>query len=113
MAKILQQESGITRPDYVTTSALVLLQAIVTGNVYLAMLQNFAIGQFLPGSVFQQAGAPLHHQQVREFLGEKFPDGWIGRRGPLAWPPRSPDVTPLDLFFLGLCEGCYVPKRQS
>jgi hypothetical protein len=23
---------------------------------------------------------------------------WIGRSGPIAWPPRSPDLTPLDIF---------------
>jgi hypothetical protein len=26
---------------------------------------------------------------------------WIGRRGLIAWPPRSPDLTPLDLFLWG------------
>ena len=30
-----------------------------------------------------------------------FPDGWIGRGGPTSWPPRSPDVTPLDFFLWG------------
>jgi hypothetical protein len=23
---------------------------------------------------------------------------WIGRGGPIAWPPRSPDLTHLDFF---------------
>jgi hypothetical protein len=27
--------------------------------------------------------------------------GWIGRRGPIAWPPRSPDLTLLDFFLWG------------
>jgi len=30
-----------------------------------------------------------------------FPNGWIGRDGPTPWPPRSPDITLLDLFLLG------------
>ncbi|GBM00509.1 hypothetical protein AVEN_111737-1 [Araneus ventricosus] len=25
----------------------------------------------------------------------------MGRGGPIAWPPRSPDLTPLDFFFCG------------
>ena len=25
-------------------------------------------------------------------------DRWIGRDGPMAWPPRSPDVTPMNFF---------------
>ena len=28
-----------------------------------------------------------------------FPDKWIGRRGSLAWPLRSPDLNPLDFFW--------------
>ena len=30
-----------------------------------------------------------------------FPNRWIGRDGPHAWPPRSPDLTPLDFFLWG------------
>jgi hypothetical protein len=26
---------------------------------------------------------------------------WIGRGGRIAWPPRSPDLTPLDFFLWG------------
>jgi hypothetical protein len=26
---------------------------------------------------------------------------WIGRGGPIAWPSRSPDLTPLDYFLRG------------
>jgi hypothetical protein len=26
---------------------------------------------------------------------------WIGRGGPVAWPPRSSDLNPLDFFLLG------------
>lgn len=37
---------------------------------------------------------------MRNFLNETFPERWIGRRGAIEWPPRSPDLTPLD-FFLG------------
>jgi len=27
---------------------------------------------------------------------------WIGRRGGIEWPPRSPDLTPLDFFLWGV-----------
>lgn len=30
-----------------------------------------------------------------------FPNRWIGRDGPILWPPRSPDLTPLDFFLWG------------
>jgi hypothetical protein len=51
---------------------------------------------------FMQDGAPAHFGlQVREYLDQVFPDKWIGRRGPVEWPPRSPDLTPCDFFLWG------------
>lgn len=51
---------------------------------------------------FQQDGAPPHYcGNVRRWLDEKFPNKWIGRRGPIEWPARSPDLTPLDFFLWG------------
>ena len=32
------------------------------------------------------------------FLDSTSPKRWIGRDGPTPWPPRSPDITPLDFF---------------
>ena len=51
---------------------------------------------------FQQDWAPPHyHCDVTSFLNERFPNGWIGRRGFVEYPPRSPDLTPLDFFLWG------------
>jgi len=51
---------------------------------------------------FQQDGAPVHFTlSVRQLLDNIFPQRWIGRRGPIEWPPRSPDLTPLDFFYWG------------
>ena len=53
--------------------------------------------------VLQQDGAPAHYaNKVRNFLNEKFPGTWIGRRGSIEWPARSPDLTPMDFFFWGV-----------
>jgi len=35
------------------------------------------------------------------FSDATFPNRWIGRDGPTLWPPRSPDITPLDFFLWG------------
>jgi len=40
-------------------------------------------------------------RDVTTFLDETFPGRWIGRGGPTAWPPRSPDLTQLDFFAWG------------
>ena len=53
--------------------------------------------------VFQQDGAPAHYaNDVRNLLNEKLPGAWIGRCGAIEWPPRSPDLSPLDFFFWGV-----------
>ena len=49
-----------------------------------------------------QDGAPPHFSCfVTDVLNERFPDGWIGRGGPIPWPPRSPDLSPLYFFLWG------------
>ena len=46
-----------------------------------------------------QDRAPPHFSCfVTDVLNERFPDASIGRGGPIPWPPRSPDLTPLDFF---------------
>jgi hypothetical protein len=51
---------------------------------------------------FQQDGAPPHYLgEVREYFSTRFPGRWIGRAAPIAWPPRSPNLTPLDFFLWG------------
>lgn len=50
----------------------------------------------------QQDGASPHYSiAVRAYLDERFPEKWIGRGGPVAWPARSPDLTKLDFFLWG------------
>ena len=51
---------------------------------------------------FQHDGAPVHFAlDVREYLNNVFPNRWIGRGGPVQWPPHSPDLTPMDYFIWG------------
>lgn len=53
--------------------------------------------------IFQQDGHPAHTSIVaRTILNRKFPNRWIGKRSNFQeWPPRSPDLTPLDFFLWG------------
>jgi hypothetical protein len=47
----------------------------------------------------QMDGAPGRHPvPVRNWLNEHFDERWIGRRGTFRWPPRSPDLTPLNFL---------------
>ncbi|GFW76771.1 DUF4817 domain-containing protein [Trichonephila clavipes] len=55
---------------------------------------------------FQQDGAPSHYaRHVREHLDRTFPNRWIGCGGPVTWPPRSSDLSPLDFFLWGAMKG--------
>lgn len=50
----------------------------------------------------QHDGAPAHYSlQVRQFLNRAYPGRWIGRGGTIRWPPRSPDLNPIDFFLWG------------
>ncbi|CAH2016044.1 unnamed protein product [Acanthoscelides obtectus] len=52
---------------------------------------------------FQLDGCPAHYSRtVRNWLDEHYPERWIGRGGPVAWPPRSPGVNRLDFFVWGV-----------
>lgn len=64
---------------------------------------------------FQQDGAPPHNSNIlRELLEGTFPDRWISTHGPVKWPPRSPDLTPLDFYLWGyLKNNLYVQRYAS
>ena len=50
--------------------------------------------------IFHGDGATAHYpSRTRTFLDSKGPGNWIGRGGPVEWPPCSPDLTPCDFFY--------------
>ena len=55
----------------------------------------------LPAEATEDVAPPHYATVVREWLDETFPGRWIGRCGPIEWPPRSPDLTPPDFFLWG------------
>jgi len=81
----------------------------LTGNIYEVFLRNELPGllEDIPLMIrsemyFQHDGAPPHYtRHMREYLNESFPTRWLGRGGPVAWSPRSPDLTPLDYYLWG------------
>ena len=57
--------------------------------------------------VFQQDGRPAHfHNDLRDCVKKNLPQRWIRRFGQedvalIRWPPKSPDLTPCDIFLWG------------
>ena len=48
---------------------------------------------------FQHDRVLVHFsRQVRTHLQANFPGYWIGRGGPIAWPPQPPDLSPIYFF---------------
>ena len=89
----------------------------VNGERYLQLLKTEVepvIRRLFPEEPvhFQQDGAPPHYAlAVRHYLDATFPGKWIGRRGPVEYPPRSPDLTPLDFFFSGQLKNIVFKER--
>ncbi|GFU48396.1 transposable element Tc3 transposase [Trichonephila clavipes] len=75
----------------------------VNGDRYRAMITNFFIPELNNHDVqelwFQQDGATCHTARATiDLLKDTFGDRLISRFGPVNWPPRSCDLTPLDYF---------------
>jgi hypothetical protein len=72
------------------------------------MFENYALPQLNSTSdltVLQLDGAPVHFGYVvHDCLNVNFSGQWIGRGGPIAWLPNSPELTTLEFFSLGLHE---------
>ena len=53
-------------------------------------------------SIFMQDGAPAHTSRMAmEWLEKRFPGRLISNKSDFIWPPRSPDLNPLDFFLWG------------
>jgi hypothetical protein len=77
----------------------------VDGIIYRDMLELWLMPQLLEDKsnvVFEHDGALPHvHNEVTTSLNRQLPERWIGQGGSTSWPPRSPDLTPLDFFLWG------------
>ena len=81
----------------------------LTGNAYEVFLRNELPGllEDIPLMIrrqiyFQHDGAPPHYTlHVRDYLNESYTNRWLGRGGPIPWPPRSPNLTHLHFYIWG------------
>ncbi|GFU12842.1 RNA-directed DNA polymerase from mobile element jockey [Trichonephila clavipes] len=91
----------------------------VNGVRYRAMIINFFIPELKNHDVqelwFQQDGATYHTARATiDLLKDTFGDRLISRFGPVNWPPRSCDLSPLDYFLWGYVTSLvYANKPQT
>lgn len=85
----LDRLNSVTYENFLSETLPVLLE-----DVPLASLRNM---------YYQHDGAPAHYsRRARELLDREYPGRWIGRGSTvIAWPARSPDLTPLDFYLWG------------
>ncbi|CAM1326936.1 Uncharacterised protein r2_g3591 [Pycnogonum litorale] len=60
---------------------------------------TFSKMEHLPTTTQLLRDRSLYH--VRAYLEAAFPNRWIGRRGSIEFPARSPGLTPTDFFLCG------------
>ncbi|GFU53666.1 uncharacterized protein TNCV_1470701 [Trichonephila clavipes] len=83
------------------------------------MITNFFIPELNNHDVqelwFQQHGATCDTARaIINLLKDTFGDRLISRFGPVNWPPRSCDLTPLDYFLWGYVKSSvYADKPQT
>ncbi|GFW50723.1 uncharacterized protein TNCV_2890251 [Trichonephila clavipes] len=83
------------------------------------MITNFFIPELNNHDVqelwFQQDGATCHTARATiDLLKDTLGDRLISRFGPVDWPPRSCDLTPLDYFLWGYVKSLvYADKPQT
>ncbi|GFV46011.1 uncharacterized protein TNCV_2200211 [Trichonephila clavipes] len=83
------------------------------------MITNFFIPELNNHDVqelwFQQDGATCHTARATiNLLKDTFGDRLISRFGPMNWPPRSCDLTPLDYILWGYVKSLvYADKPQT
>ncbi|GFT00723.1 uncharacterized protein TNCV_3114071 [Trichonephila clavipes] len=81
------------------------------------MITNFFIPELNNDDVqelwFQQDGATCHTARATiDLLKDTFGDRLISRFGPVNWPPRSCDLTPLDYFLWGYVKSMRIIHKR-
>ncbi|GFV79275.1 uncharacterized protein TNCV_71431 [Trichonephila clavipes] len=90
----------------------------VNGGRYRAMITNFFIPELNNHDVqelwFQQDGATCHTARATiDLLKDTLGDRLIPRFGPVNWPPKSCDLTPLDYFLWGYVKSLVYPDKPQ
>ncbi|GFU76351.1 uncharacterized protein TNCV_285511 [Trichonephila clavipes] len=117
---LIRDPTSSTDPPY-HLEPLPVISSLLTfnGDRYRAINTNFFIPELNNHDVqelgFQQDGATCHTARATiDLLKDTFGDRLISRFGPVNWPPRSFDLTPLDYFLWGYVKSLvYADKPQT
>lgn len=82
-------------------------EGTINADAYLTMMRTYVVPRLrrtglIDTVIFQQDGAAPHTaHRVLDYLEHRFPDRLISLRTGFTWPPRSPDLNPLDFYLWG------------
>jgi hypothetical protein len=63
---------------------------------------------------YQHDGAtPYFSQVVSQYLNQQFPNRWTGLSGEQNWPPRSPDLNPLEFHVWGYTKAMVCVRKSG
>jgi hypothetical protein len=61
---------------------------------------------------FQDDGAPSHYTRlVMQPFNDTFSNWWIGHGSTINWPPRTPDLIPLDFCLWGWLKSKFYRRK--
>ena len=95
----------------------VFFETAVTSEEYLELLSKYVYPYIVTqlsahDLIFQQDGTrPYFTEEVRADLNTHLPKKWIGRRGPIEWPPKSQDLSPMNFFVWGYLKNQVYNKK--
>lgn len=78
----------------------------LTGELYLDLLKNKLPNlleelplTYIKDLFYQHNGNPVHcHKIVRKYMNKKYGERWIGKDGPIPWPPKTEDLSPMSVY---------------
>lgn len=90
----------------------------MNGNRYRTMITDYFWPELedmdLTNMWFQHDGATSHTAHVTiDLLKSNFDERVISRNGPVDWPPRSCDLTPLDFFLWGYVKSLVYANKPT
>ncbi|KZC15045.1 hypothetical protein WN55_08609 [Dufourea novaeangliae] len=97
------------------------INELLTGQIYSNFLRDILPVFFLenvPLNIrtdiwYPHEACRAHYTHVaRQVLDRQFHNRWIGRGGAFLWPPRSPDITPLDYYLWGTLKDMMYHEQQ-
>ena len=108
-SEIPQKSPGITIWAFIPYDGRIrfrIIHGTMNGDRYLDVIRDIVVPTLQTmryiHHVYQQDGASVHWTvAAREMLNSQLSGRWIGRSGPIQWPPRSPDLSVNDFWLWG------------